>query len=362
MLKRFLAVVLLASLTAPVTAELCTIDAVPAATLLLPYFEVNLAKRNKAEETLFSINNADAAPTIAHVVFWTDMSVPTLAFDVFLTGYDVQSISLLDLFFNGQLPDSVDNITGLIDLGDLRDAHSGRSVSGECYGRRLSGTKARGYVTIDNMNRETVVFPNDSGYFSDGAVSDDNILWGEYFTFTKKYIEQERLVSVEAGSFSGPTFYDRYSSGDDRREPLGSTWGARWFSGSTKTHLIVWRDSTQNVEPFACGDLESTGAFPLGTTQLVIFDEQEDATEIIDEFPFPAETQVVQIGSSDLPTLGYRSGWIYLNLNLPGAGVTQSYVTVRQDFRSRRSRAIAMLFAHADDQQASRTRPRARGR
>ena len=77
----------------PAVAELCTIDAVPAATLLLPYFEVNLKKLDSTqqkESTLFSINNASAAPTIAHVVLWTDMSIPALAFDVFLTGYDVQ--------------------------------------------------------------------------------------------------------------------------------------------------------------------------------------------------------------------------------------------------------------------------------
>ncbi|HJO03511.1 MAG TPA: hypothetical protein QGG47_06030 [Acidobacteriota bacterium] len=77
----------------PAVAELCTIDAVPAATLLLPYFEVNLKNletSKQKETTFFVINNAAAAPALSHVVLWTDMSIPTLAFDVYLTGYDVQ--------------------------------------------------------------------------------------------------------------------------------------------------------------------------------------------------------------------------------------------------------------------------------
>ena len=38
-------------------AEICTIDDVPAATLLLPYFEVDLNSTNGVT-TLFSVNNA----------------------------------------------------------------------------------------------------------------------------------------------------------------------------------------------------------------------------------------------------------------------------------------------------------------
>jgi hypothetical protein len=99
-------------------AELCTVDAVPAATLLLPYFEVGLQPAAGATatgadssgsnvDTLFSINNASAAPTIAHVSFWGDWSQPTIDFDVFLTGYDVATVSLADVFNNGNLPQTL---------------------------------------------------------------------------------------------------------------------------------------------------------------------------------------------------------------------------------------------------------------
>ena len=50
-------------------------DPVPAATLLLPYFEVNLADCDTVAShvnTLFSINNASATAILAHVTVWSD--------------------------------------------------------------------------------------------------------------------------------------------------------------------------------------------------------------------------------------------------------------------------------------------------
>ncbi len=62
-------------------AELCTIDAVPAATLLVPYFEVDLDNTDGVD-TFFSVNNASAAPALVHVIFWTNWSAPTIDFDL----------------------------------------------------------------------------------------------------------------------------------------------------------------------------------------------------------------------------------------------------------------------------------------
>ncbi len=78
-------------------------DDVPAATLLLPYFEVDLDGPNGIT-TLLSINNASATAVLAHVMVWSDVSVHVLDFDVYLTGYDVQSINLRDILVNGNLP------------------------------------------------------------------------------------------------------------------------------------------------------------------------------------------------------------------------------------------------------------------
>ena len=54
----------------PAAAAICTVDAVPAATLLLPYFEVDLANPS-GTQTLFSINNASATAVLVHVVIWS---------------------------------------------------------------------------------------------------------------------------------------------------------------------------------------------------------------------------------------------------------------------------------------------------
>src|SRR4051812_8298540 len=81
-------------------AEIGTADVVPAATLLLPYFEVALDDP-AGPNTLFSVNNASATAVVAHVTLWTDEAIPTFNFDVYLTGYDVQEINLATLFNGG---------------------------------------------------------------------------------------------------------------------------------------------------------------------------------------------------------------------------------------------------------------------
>lgn len=80
----------------------CDISTAPAATLLLPYFEVDFSSvATSARTTLFTITNTSRLPQIAHVVLWTDWSFAALDFNIFLTGYDVQSINLYDIFQRG---------------------------------------------------------------------------------------------------------------------------------------------------------------------------------------------------------------------------------------------------------------------
>src|SRR5205085_11821119 len=83
-------------------ADTCDIGTTPAGTLLVPYFNVDFSGGNTAN-TVFTIVNTSRLPQIAHIVLWTDWSFAALDFNVFLTGYDVQSISLRDIFANGQI-------------------------------------------------------------------------------------------------------------------------------------------------------------------------------------------------------------------------------------------------------------------
>ncbi|HEY0510770.1 MAG TPA: hypothetical protein VGH73_02620 [Thermoanaerobaculia bacterium] len=68
----FVALCLL-GLAGPATAT-AKVAPEPAATLLLPYFDVDLGNLN-GETTLFSINNAFDQAVLAHVVVWSDLSV-----------------------------------------------------------------------------------------------------------------------------------------------------------------------------------------------------------------------------------------------------------------------------------------------
>ncbi len=56
----------------------CRVDDQPAASLLIPFFEVDL-EDPRGKTTLFSVNNGGAKPALARVVLWTDWGVPTLA-------------------------------------------------------------------------------------------------------------------------------------------------------------------------------------------------------------------------------------------------------------------------------------------
>jgi hypothetical protein len=293
-----LALVSLLALGGSAIAEICTIDAVPAAILLLPYFEVDLTS-DQGITTLFSVNNASAAPVIAHVTLWTDLSVATIDFDLYLTGYDVQSFNVRDIF-NGTLPqtgpdDSLSNRGDFSDphavpascidgfpIGNLppslinliTQAHTGVGVDrfgGACAGVNYGDSIARGYITVDLVQECSVDFPNTPGYF-DTIAGFDNVLWGDYFYVdpANNFAQGETLVHVEADQqafMAGDyTFYGRYVAwtAADAREPLANIFATRYLTGaafSGGTDLACWRDSKTDVGPFTCGTLPNP--FPL---------------------------------------------------------------------------------------------------
>src|SRR3954453_1516633 len=76
--------------------DTCDIKVGPAATLLLPYFEVDISGES-GQTTLFTITNVTRYPQLPHVTLWTDGAYPVLTFNLYLTGYDVQSINLADV-------------------------------------------------------------------------------------------------------------------------------------------------------------------------------------------------------------------------------------------------------------------------
>lgn len=113
----------------------CDIGVAPAATLLLPYFQVETASRGT--DTFFTITNTSNVPQIAHVTIWTDWSFPVLDFNIFLTGYDVQAVSLYDI------------IVGQNGSGIIANVASGTTdkTAGTGIGANTGTTAAPKYVT-----------------------------------------------------------------------------------------------------------------------------------------------------------------------------------------------------------------------
>ncbi len=376
----------LVPLLVPATARaaVCSIDHRPAATLLLPYFEVDPSDPS-GMTTLISVNNAGAAAVLANVQLWTDLGVPTLGFQAYLTGYDVQTINLRDLF-NGNLPrtaprdeDPLDTISPRGSSSEdssfpgcealpyqappaslvthLRSAHSGKFsvLFNGCSGQDLGDGRMRGYVTVDTVNQCTMKNPTDAGYFGAGGVAtDQNVLWGDaiYLDTANKYSDGEDLVRIKSlpGSFQPGdfTFYGRYvgMSGADSRQPLATAWGSRFVNGGSfagGTDLLVWRDSGKVVKPFPCAT--HPAGFPLLAYQEFTFDEQEQP--VISNAPppqipgeptnvplpdvFPAEANKVHVGGPTFP-MPYPFGWVFLDLNAPNPGNSGPLSLLRQSW------------------------------
>jgi hypothetical protein len=332
----------------------------PGATLLLPYFEAQVPKKigGKAPgiNTLFSINNASATAVLVHVTLWTDLAVPVFAFNVYLTGYDVQTVDMVDLL-NGKLPLTADDgddpgdtnspNDGISNQGELsqdinfpgsgadqpaqldadtvahiRAALTGKPsalLAGQCTGRDFAEKKpiARGFVTVDAVNNYTTRLPNEAGYFVSGGAGDvtlQNVLWGDYFFLnkSKKIGRGDAMVAVRADSLDSQvtapgeySFYGRIVHAiaggipADNRQPLGSIFAGRFVNVPkhplfpSGTSALVWRDPKVNQQAFTCG--APPVWFPLGQEQIVVFDEQENA-EFSTAVPFPAAAQIVKVG------------------------------------------------------------------
>jgi len=304
----------------------------PAASLLLPYFEVNLNNRGAAT-TMLSINDASATAILAHVVIWSDLSVPVLQFNVYLTGYDVYRLNLQSLLLDGRQPrtasagqDPNDTIspkgqfsqdinfascTGQLpnppltaqQLTNLQNALTGMpsaGLGGQCAGVDHGDRIARGYITVDAVNNCTAKFPGDPGYFAAGGSGDatnQNALWGDsfYINAAHHWAVAQSLVSITASATDAATsvpgrytFYGRYDgfTAVDNRQPLSTSFAARYINPpsrqgkryfSSGTSMIVWRDSKVAQTPFACpATLGSTPSwYGLGQEGIVVFDEQE---------------------------------------------------------------------------------------
>jgi hypothetical protein len=386
----------LVTAAAPALAQVQpTVGDQPAATLLVPYFEVDLANPAGAN-TYFTVNNASATAVLGHVTVWSAMHVPVYTFDIYLTGYDMQQVNVRDVI-NGKLPRTASVGQDLADTNNPNDGISNQGLlsqdinfatcnaslppaavpqatvdhirasltgqqspmTGMCASKSDGTRIARGYITVDTVNQCNAMTPATPGYFAPGGTgvaTNQNVLWGDY-TYTNHLGGLESgdaspLVHITANATDPQTsvpgeytFYGRLVAwtAADNREPLSTNFMTRFVnSAAGRTTLTVWRDAKVNQSYFSCA--ATPAWYPLTQEIIGFFDEQENPE--LTSFPpfapppptptflpFGAGAQRVEIGGSLLPT-SYTAGMLWLNLSVtpPGSTLPADDPTAAQAF------------------------------
>ncbi len=304
----------------------CRVGDRPGATLLVPYFEVDLADPS-GRTTSISIGNASEHPALAQVVIWTDCGLPVLDFSVYLGADAVQSLSLRSVIADGKLPATgagVEPFPGCsspIDLPVLdgaavatlqaRLAGEPDPADGLCYGSPHDGSRrAIGYLTVDSVSgcSATVRTPRDEGYFiagGTGLANNDNVLWGDVFLIApgKEAAQGFSAVSlvVDAEHFAEPPPQPSFYGLEDQRLPLNSRFRSRFFAGGDfdgGTDLIVWFRPSRffSFGPVECEEA-CYGSGLVGATER----DEQGAFPLNRSFKTRGSTLRITAGSEQLP-------------------------------------------------------------
>jgi len=349
----------------------CDVGSYPAATLLLPYFDVDFTQQSTtAVDTIFTVINTSRMPQLTRVTIWTDLGFPATWFNIFLTGYDTQTISLYDVLARGRFPTTYTDTpkgpaSAANDSNPSFQADLGCSrMGGRLFGLQLeelqkmlsAGTRpgtdcpvgtphktAVGYVTVDVISSCSGATPLHQEYYREVLLF-DNVLTGDYERInpnseTGNYAGGNPLVHLraipEGGSSGTPatvpmpyTFYDRYTPADarklDRRQPLPSSFAARFIEGGDTgflTNLAIWREGVTGRTADAC-DYAKNAKMPVPKANVVRFDEHENATVLALDQAMPAVSVIATQKTELLPPqagTGDVAGWLWLSLD-NGAG------------------------------------------
>jgi hypothetical protein len=333
--------------TSSVSASTCEIEPRPAATLLLPYFEVDLADPNGVD-THVSVHNASSrSDLVAKVEIWSDFGVPVGGFNVYLPRNGAVALDLRQVL-NCSLPSGAPPPTspyaascaGAIPLPaatcaafDWKKSLTGLAstyLGGKCASAPLGDSIARGFVTIDTMNACTSQYQGQPGFFTPGgggSASNANQLWGDFalvdpgdaiaFADTLVHIEAD-AADARTSLPGNPTFYGKFVgwTAADNREPLPAAMRGRFVNSNLfddGTDLLVWHDSKVVSGGFNCG--ATPAGFPFGQTSAMFFAMTGAlSADLSAGQPFPRMTQRVHVGSSALP-VPTAQGWVHLNFN-----------------------------------------------
>lgn len=344
----FLTLVMLGSTAGAQTDVDCLIGPGMGATLLIPYFEVDLDDLS-GPNTIVSINNGLSSDTMARVTLWSDWGVATFGFDLFIPAFDVVPISLRDVLA-GRVPSTGDGfnlrdfdscetfppvysdpLLNATDRDQLRADHTGqlgpRFTS--CVGSDTGDNIARGYITVDSAGTcstaeiDPEVNPSLDNYFVDGGggiADNNNRLWGDviYLDPAGNSAQGSEAISLWAdpNRFDGsdrPTFYGRLRgfSADDDRVPLPRLWNQRFLNGGSfqgGADLIVFRNPAAPGAPVSCDSTPEQ--FPLVADLFALDESGGNLIDVSAANPVGLATQRVSIDAFNIP---YNFGWLQVD-------------------------------------------------
>jgi len=351
MFRRAIALLALMLVTYPLVAEIGTIDIVPASTILVPYFEVDLDAGGR--NTLIGLQNASATAILLNVTLWTDYGVPTRSFNIYMTGYDQETIDLRSVF-QGAVPitasdgqDPTDTIspqgwfsqdinfascTGLlgsssqwentVETETVQAAHRGEpwaEAGGNCIGRDHGDELLRGFVTIDAVNQCRSGPPSVPGYFTN-VYGRQNTMLGDYAIVDGDgRMYSDTAVHLESDFI--PMDYSFYGHLDGNFvEPLPTAWATTFMRD--RTDLDYLRHPQSVPAAFPCGS--TPAGFPLAERQAVAIDRSGTVTSLPTELlPWAAGSTLVDDAGAP------KIGWLFLNLNPSAMDLQQSWVRPR---------------------------------
>lgn len=146
----------------------CDITVQPAATLLLPYFEADIQRTDlpfdQRADTTFTITNTSELPQILKVQTWTDRGWPLFSYNLYLTGYDVQRVSMREILTQGQLPDA---------LSGAATGERSQSLNPEHLGGAILNCSSPTLVFDEERLRETRRALTEGVYYTSSGVASD---------------------------------------------------------------------------------------------------------------------------------------------------------------------------------------------
>jgi hypothetical protein len=290
-----LAIVAVFAIASTAGAITCTVDQRPAATLLVPYFQVSydtdgalISSGIGARDVIVTFGNASTAPMIAHVSVWSRESVLKLDFNVALTAFDIESFRMSDVL-SGVIPSSGDTVgfdvcqrnsaatvypdsAGFLRVKPLQPALPADNVNATsnynnpAFSPALSAQLiselrtncdgnedllATGYITIDHANYCSLSNPDFPVFTTRDVIGMENNLFGEIiftsglglptYGMSTVNLEADAEFGVVAQQTAIPvrTFYARYWNDGDNGGDVAPGVCPNCGSGDPETDLLI---------------------------------------------------------------------------------------------------------------------------